>query len=234
MTIKAKFKPLRFNRLPLEEQLARSRDFLALMNTRRTVRDFSSQPFPIELIKNAIATANTAPSGANQQPWTFVMVSDPQIKRQIRIAAEAEEKESYENRMSDEWLEALAKLGTDWRKPHIETAPYLLVVFHQPFGLRIDPISGAERKIKHYYSIESVGIAVGMLLCSLHNAGLATLTHTPSPMAFLGEILQRPSNERAFVLIPVGYPADDAQVPVISKKSPDVVTVHVEEGKHDG
>lgn len=227
MPTTAQFTSLKFERLPLDEQLTRSRSFLQMMRTRRTVRDYSSDPVPIKLIENAIAAAGTAPSGANQQPWTFVVVSDPHIKRKIRIAAENEEKESYDNRMSAEWLAALAPLGTDWRKAHIEDAPYLIVVFLQAFGLRVDPQTHEEVKIKHYYSVESVGIAVGMLLTSLHQAGLATLTHTPSPMAFLAEILERPSNERAFVLIPVGYPTDDAQVPILSKKSLDDIMVHI-------
>jgi iodotyrosine deiodinase len=226
MTSHAEFIPLKFERLPEDEMLRRSREFLARMQTRRTVRDFSCAPVPFELIENAIATAATAPSGANQQPWTFVVVRDPEVKRQIREAAEKEERESYEHRMSQEWLDALAPLGTDWHKPHLETAPYLIVVFHQPYGLEMET-DGAERKAKHYYSVESVGIAVGMLLSSLHQAGLATLTHTPSPMGFLAEVLHRPSNERAFVVIPVGYPADNAHVPNITKKPLDQVMVVV-------
>lgn len=217
--------PLNFQRLAPDEQFARSREFLARMRTRRTVRDFSPEPVPYELIQNAIAAAATAPSGANQQPWTFVVVSDPDIKKRIRAVAEAEEKESYERRMSDEWLQALAPLGTDWHKPHLEDAPYLIVVFRQSYGIKTDPSTGEEVRVKHYYSEESVGIAVGMLLASLHLAGLATLTHTPSPMGFLSEILQRPPNERAFVLIPVGYPAPDATVPTITKKPLDEVLV---------
>lgn len=228
MIKQAQFQPLAFERLPLDAQIERSRQFLARMRTRRTVRAFSTEPVPLELIENAIATAATAPSGANQQPWTFVVVSDPKIKWQIRAAAEAEEKESYEHRMSDEWLESLAPLGTDWHKPHLEDAPYLIVVFRQAYGLQHDLITGEDAKIKHYYSEESVGIAVGMLLCSLHLAGLATLTHTPSPMGFLGQILNRPSNERPYVLIPVGYPAADAQVPVISKKTLNEVMIHLD------
>jgi iodotyrosine deiodinase len=223
----AKFQRLDFERLPTEQQLARSREFLAQMRTRRTVRDFSPEPVPLELITNAIATASTAPSGANQQPWTFVVVSDPQVKRQIRIAAEAEEKESYERRMSQEWLEALAHLGTDWHKPHLEDAPYLIVVFAQAYEVQNDPETGEQRRIKHYYVTESVGIAVGMLLASLHLAGLATLTHTPSPMKFLSDVLNRPENERALVVIPVGYPAENAKVPVITKKPLDAVMVVV-------
>lgn len=228
MTQTYPFIPLKFERLKHEEQLTRSRQFLARIRMRRTVREYSSEPVPYELIENAIRAAGTAPSGANQQPWTFVVVSDPDIKRQIRMAAEAEEKASYENRMSDEWLEALAPLGTDWRKPHIEDAPYLIVVFKQAYGYKIDAGTGERRKIKHYYVDESVGIAVGLLLTSLHLAGLATLTHTPSPMGFLSEILQRPQNERAYVVIPVGYPAEDATVPDIHKKPLDEILVRFE------
>ncbi|MBZ0280712.1 MAG: nitroreductase family protein [Anaerolineae bacterium] len=218
MNTQAQFHPLIFDPLTPAEQLARSRQFLERMRTRRTVREFSTESVPFELIENAIATAATAPSGANQQPWTFVVVSNPALKKQIREAAEAEEKESYQNRMSAEWLAALAHLGTDWHKPHLEDAPYLIVVFRQAYGLVIDPETGMETKIKHYYTEESVGIAVGLLLASLHQAGLATLTHTPNPMGFLGEILHRPANERAYVIVPVGYPAADAHVPVITKK----------------
>lgn len=218
---------LNFERLAPDEQLSRSREFLARLRTRRTVRDFSTEPVPYELIENAIAAAATAPSGANQQPWTFVVVSDPALKQQIRAAAEAEEKESYAHRMSDAWLEALAHLGTNWNKPHLEDAPYLIVVFRQSYGIQTDPATGEAVKVKHYYSEESVGIAVGLLLASLHLAGLATLTHTPSPMGFLSEILQRPPNERAFVVIPVGYPAPDATVPTITKKPLSEVLVHI-------
>ena len=214
----AVFEPLEFEHIDPAEQERRSAEFLRRMRQRRTVRDFSTEPVPYALIENAIRVAGSAPSGANQQPWTFVVVSDAALKRQIRLAAEAEEKESYERRMSQEWLNALAPLGTDWRKPHIETAPYLIVVFRQAYGLRIDAATGAEIRSRHYYSEESVGIAVGFLLAALHISGLATLTHTPSPMKFLAEILDRPPNERAYVLIPVGYPAPDARVPAISKK----------------
>jgi nitroreductase len=226
MTTPYPFKPLQFDRLAPEEQLARSRDFLNIMRKRRTVREFSREPVPLELIENAIATAGTAPSGANQQPWTFAVVSNPDIKRQIRIAAEDEEKESYEHRMTAEWLEALAPLGTDWHKPHLEDAPYLIIVFRQAYGLSQD--GDDVRKKHYYYTEESVGIAVGMLLASLHQAGLATLTHTPNPMGFLAEILKRPANERAYVVIPVGYPADDARVPDISKKPLDEIMVRFE------
>ena len=219
MTITARFQSLDFETIDVGEQLRRSRVYTERMLTRRTVRDFSSRKVPYELIENALKVAGSAPSGANQQPWTFVVVSDPAIKREIRIAAEAEEKDSYQRRMSQEWLDALAHLGTDWRKPHIEEAPYLIVVFRQAYGVALDEASGEERRLKHYYSEESVGIAVGFLLSALHISGLATLTHTPSPMQFLREILERPPNERPFVLIPVGYPAEDATVPVIEKKT---------------
>ncbi len=227
MMTDAQYHRLDFNRLNPEEQLEQSRWFLGRIRQRRTVRDFSTEPVPYELIENAVAAAATAPSGANQQPWTFVVVRDPAIKRQIRVAAEAEEQESYANRMSQEWLDALAHLGTDWQKPHLEDAPYLIIVFRQSYGLESDQTTGESVKIKHYYSEESVGIAVGILLTSLHLAGLATLTHTPSPMKFLSEILDRPPNERAYVVIPVGFPAPDAQVPVITKKPLNDVLVQV-------
>ncbi len=214
------FVPHRFVRLSENEQIARSRAFLEHMRERRTVRDFSPEPVPVELIENAIAAAGTAPSGAHQQPWTFVVVSDPDVKRRIRTAAEDEERRSYEGRMPDEWLEALRRLGTDWRKPHIERAPYVIVVFEQAYGIRVD-----ETKIKHYYVRESVGIAVGILLASLHQAGLATLTHTPSPMGFLREILDRPENERPYVLVPVGYPAAGCTVPDLERKALEEILV---------
>ena len=199
------------------ERLEASRQFLNVMGRRRTIRQFSSEPVPRELIDNAIRAAASAPSGANQQPWTFVVVSDPQTKRRIRDAAEAVEREGYEHRMSAEWLAALGPLGTDWHKPMLTEAPYLIVVFEQSYGLQTDP-DGSIRKVKHYYVRESVGIAVGVLVASLTHAGLATLTHTPSPMTFLARLLGRPANERAYVLIPVGYPAADAQVPDITRK----------------
>jgi iodotyrosine deiodinase len=208
-----RFVPLAFERLTREEQIARSRAFLGRMRERRTVRDFSSEPVPYELVENAVATAGTAPSGAHQQPWTFVIVSDRGVKRRIREAAEQEERRSYDSRMPDEWLEALRPLGTDWRKLHIEDAPYLVVVFEHAYGIRPDG-----SKVKNYYVKESVGIAVGLLLASLHEAGLATLTHTPSPMGFLREILDRPENERPYVLIPVGYPAEGCVVPDLERK----------------
>lgn len=211
------FVPLQFDRLPAEEQLRRAAEFALRMNTRRTVREFSAEPVPFELIETAIRVAGRAPSGANQQPWHFVVVRDPEIKRQIRVAAEAEEKESYEHRMPDDWLAALAPLGTDWHKEFLEIAPYLIVVFREDYGLAKNP-DGSERKVKHYYVQESVGIACGFLLAALHWMGLATLTHTPSPMGFLARILNRPANERPYLLVPVGYPAPGAEVPDIAKK----------------
>ena len=220
MTTEPRFVPLEFTRYPEAEQLARSRRFLEEMGRRRTVRQFSREPVPYELVENAVATAGTAPSGAHQQPWTFVVVADPELKRRIREAAEEEERRSYESRMPNEWLEALRPLGTDWRKPHIEDAPYLVVVFEQAYGVRPDGT-----KVKHYYVRESVGIAVGLLLASLHRAGVATLVHTPSPMGFLREILGRPENERPYVLIPVGYPAQDCSVPDLERKSIDDILV---------
>ena len=200
-----------------EAQLLASRKFLQTMEKRRTIREYSDKQVPFELIENAIRAASLAPSGANQQPWIFVVVSDPELKRQLLIATEKEERKSYEGRMSPEWLEALKHLGTDWHKPHIEQAPYIIVVFAQIYGLVTEP-DGMQRKVKHYYVQESVGIAVGILLSSLTHAGLATLTHTPNPMGFLSKLLQRPPNERAYVLIPVGYPAANATVPTLIKR----------------
>ena len=208
--------PLVFERMTEVEQLRASREFRLRMAERRTVRFFSPEPVPFELIENAVRCASLAPSGANQQPWRFVVIQDAEIKRRIREAAEAEERESYEHRMPSEWLQALAPLGTDWNKDFLEIAPYLVVVFRLDYG--VEEIDGVERKIKHYYVQESVGIATGFLLAALHMSGLATLTHTPSPMGFLGEILGRHKSERPFVLIPVGYPAPDATVPAIGKK----------------
>ena len=209
--------PLEFPRLPSGEQIRRVREFAAWMGRRRTVRHFSPEPVPREIIDAAIEVAASAPSGANMQPWRFVVVSDPDVKRRIRAAAEAEERESYERRMPDDWLEALAPLGTDWHKDFLEIAPHLIVVFRIDYGLET-LADGRERHIKHYYVMESVGIACGFLLAALHVAGLATLTHTPSPMGFLADILERPKNEKAYLLIPVGYAAPDAMVPGITKK----------------
>jgi iodotyrosine deiodinase len=209
--------PLVFERLSEEEGRARVRAFLASLRRRRTVRDFAADPVPPDLIDTAIEAAATAPSGANRQPWRFVVVSDPATRRKIREAAEAEEREFYERRAPAEWLTDLAPLGTDWHKPFLEVAPYLIVVFrldYEPERLA----DGTARSHKNYYVQESVGIAVGMLLAALHTAGLATLTHTPSPMGFLAEILGRPKHERPYLVIPVGYPAKDARVPDIARK----------------
>lgn len=209
--------PLDFKELSPDEQIKRADEFFEMLNRRRTVRDYSDRDVPIELIEKAIATAGTAPSGANLQPWRFVVVKDAEIKRQIREAAEKEEHESYHGRMSEKWLRWLAPLGTNEHKPFLEIAPYLIVVF------RINSITEDGETEPTYYSQESVGIAVGLLLAALHNMGLATLTHTPSPMKFLQEILGRPKNEIPFVLIPVGYPADDAKVPDIDRKPLDEI-----------
>lgn len=206
------FAPLDFTRLAEDEMRVRAGAFLELVRTRRSVRHFSSDPIPIDVVETAIAAAATAPSGANQQPWRFVLVTDPAIKRQIREAAESEERDNYERRFPDEWLHALEPFGTDWHKEFLETAPCLIVVFRIDYGLE----KGEKRK--HYYVQESVGIACGFLLAALHAAGLATLTHTPSPMGFLATILNRPANERPFLLIPVGYPEKEARVPLIQKK----------------
>ncbi|MCI0448983.1 MAG: nitroreductase family protein [Chlorobi bacterium] len=194
--------------------LKKSKEFYEFMNKRRTVRDFSSKPVPKEIIEIIILTASSSPSGAHKQPWTFCVVSDPEIKKQIRIEAEKEEYENYHGRMPKEWLEDLAYLGTDWHKPFLEAAPYLIVVFKKLYDILPD---GTRRT--NYYVTESVGIACGFLLAAIHNAGLAALTHTPSPMGFLTEILNRPENERPFLLIPVGYAAENVKVPGLKRKS---------------
>ncbi|HJQ37585.1 MAG TPA: nitroreductase family protein [Thermoanaerobaculia bacterium] len=193
--------------------IAAARAFLETLRKRRTVREFSDQPVPGEVIDLCIEAAATAPSGANLQPWTFVVVRDPEIKREIRIAAEKEEYENYHGRMPEEWLRVLAPLQTDWHKEFLEIAPVLIVVFKEDYGIAPDG-----SRVTHYYVNESVGIACGFLLAALNAAGLATLTHTPSPMGFLREILDRPKNEKAFLLIPVGYPAEGCRVPDIQKK----------------
>ncbi len=215
------FVPLpHFTEYPPAEMLERSQRFLNLMRRRRTVRDFSPRPVPREIIENCLLTAGSAPSGANMQPWHFVVVSDAEVKKRIRIAAEEVEREFYHQRAPDYWLEALKPLGTDEHKPYLETAPYLIVIFTQLHTLRPDG-----EKLKHYYLPESVGIATGLLITALHNCGLATLTHTPQPMKFLREILGRPAHESPFLILVAGYPAEDAMVPVITKKSlPDFVT----------
>jgi len=207
------FKKLDFEEYSESKMRSRSESFLNEIITRRTVREFSDRIVPIDIINNCIKTAASAPSGANKQPWQFVVVRDSGIKTKIREAAEKEEKEFYGHRATKEWLEDLNQFGTDWHKPFLEIAPYLIVIFRKIYDLEGD---GTQRK--NYYVNESVGIASGFLLAALHHAGLITLTHTPSPMNFLGEILNRPKNEKAFLLIPVGYPAKDAEVPDISKK----------------
>lgn len=211
---KPQFEPLSgYVEYPTGEMKRRAARFFALMRTRRTVRQFARREVPEEIIQDCLRTAGTAPSGANMQPWHFVLINDPAVKRRIRIAAEKEEREFYARRAPPEWLEALAPLGTDAEKPFLENAPYLIAIFQQRFGLLPDG-----RKLKHYYAAESVGIATGLLIAALHNAGLVTLTHTPSPMNFLNEILERPENEKPFLLLVVGFPEQDAVVPKISKK----------------
>jgi nitroreductase len=222
--MKAAFTKLEFTPLPEADMIQRARDFYTLLKRRRSVRDFSDKPVPKEILEQALLTAGTAPNGANQQPWRFVVVSNPEVKRKIRIAAEEEEREFYQRRAPEEWLDALAPLGTDEHKPFLETAPYLIAIFAQIHGVKED---GA--KVKHYYVSESVGIATGFLVAALHNAGLACLTHTPSPMNFLNEILNRPSNERPYVLLVVGYPAKNAKVPVITKKSLEQIATFLEQ-----
>ncbi len=201
---------------PVEEMRQRLKDFYADVQRRRTVREFSDRPVPRDIIETALMASSTAPSGANLQPWHFVVVSRPETKKKIREAAEVEEREFYEHRASEEWLAALEPLGTDDQKPFLETAPYLIAVFLQKFGELPDG-----RKVKHYYPVESTGLATGILITALHHAGLATLTHTPSPMKFLNEILGRPKSERPFLLLVVGYPDDEARVPDIKRKSLD-------------
>lgn len=199
--------------------LERAQQFYSFMDKRRSVRDFSDKPVPQEVIEQILLTASTAPSGAHKQPWTFCVVSNPDLKRKIREAAEKEEYESYQHRMSPEWLEDLAPLGTDWHKPFLEVAPWLIVVFKKAYDLRPD---GTKRN--NYYVSESVGLACGFLISAIHHAGLVTLTHTPSPMNFLTKLLGRPENERPFLLLPVGYPADTAQVPDLRRKQLDEVS----------
>ena len=213
------FRPLEeYRRYPVEKMRRRVRSFRQEMERRRTVREYSDEDVPREIIEEAIRAAGRAPSGANMQPWHFSVVQSGDVKRQIREAAEAEERRFYEERATEEWLEALEPLGTDPEKPFLERAPYLIAVFAESYGITDD---GEQRK--HYYVQESVGIATGVLITALHHAGLATLTHTPSPMNFLNEILERPENERPFLLLVTGFPAGDARVPEIGKKSLDEI-----------
>jgi nitroreductase len=209
----ATFEPLSFARLPADEMLQRARDFHAELDRRRTTRHFSSEPVPRELVELAIRSAGTAPSGAHRQPWRFVAVDDPVLKAKMRAAAEAQEHENYHGRMPPEWLEALAPLGTDEHKAHITDAPWVIVVFRQLYEMRDDGT-----RVKNYYVGESVGIATGLLIAAIHHMGLVTLTHTPSPMGFLATLLRRPLNERAYLLMPVGFPAADAQVPALRRR----------------
>ncbi|MFX0016476.1 MAG: nitroreductase family protein [Promethearchaeota archaeon] len=197
-----------------DEMIKRSIEMYDFVNSRRSIRNFSDKPIPRIIIEYIIRTAGTAPSGANKQPWTFVIVSNSDLKRKIRLAAELEEKEFYEHKISDEWRQDLVPLGTSWEKPFLEIAPYLIVVFQQKYHLDEN-----NKKRKNYYVIKSVGIAVGMLILAIHNAGLATLTHTPISMNFLRDLLGRPENEKAFVIMPVGYPKENVEVPDIKRKS---------------
>lgn len=209
-----RFMPLKgYREYPVDEMKRRAAEFRAELSRRRSVRQFSDRPVPAEVIEECLLAAGSAPSGANMQPWHFVVVSDPEVKRRIREAAEEEEARFYRERAPEEWLEALAPLGTDEHKPFLETAPHLIVIFVQSHG-----VTGEGKKYKHYYATESVGIATGLLVAAVHNAGLVSLTHTPSPMGFLGEILGRPAHERPFLILVVGYPAADAVVPDIARK----------------
>ncbi len=209
----SRFVPYASDRVPPAEMRARAESLYQLLNRRRSVRDFATDPVPREMIELAVATASTAPSGAHRQPWRFVAVDDPAIKRRIRLAAEEEERAFYAHRATDEWRQALEPLGTDWQKPFLEEAPWLVVAFEELYA-----VDDQGNRIKNYYVKESVGLACGLFIVALHNMGLVTLTHTPSPMAFLSEILGRPDNERPFILFPVGYPAPQAQVPDLRRK----------------
>ena len=225
MTDEYPFIPLPdYTEYPIEQMRERLREFYEDVDRRRTVREFSDRPVPRDIIEDALRAAGTAPSGANLQPWHFVVVSGAEAKQKIRAAAEVEEREFYEHRASEEWLQALEPLGTDSNKPFLETAPYLIAVFLQKFGTLPDG-----RKVKHYYPVESTGLASGILITALHRAGLVCLTHTPSPMAFLNEILGRPKSERPFLLLVTGYPADDATVPDIERKPLDDFVTFVED-----
>ena len=210
----ANFTPLQHERFEEKEMRSRAETFYQEIRRRRTVRHFSDRPVPQDIIENCLRAAGTAPSGANMQPWHFVVVIDAKIKHRIRQAAEEEEKAFYEQRAPQEWLDALAPLGTTPEKPFLETAPYLIAIFAESYSISLEG-----RRVKNYYVSESVGIATGILITALHHAGLATLTHTPSPMGFLNNILKRPKNERPYLLLVTGYPAEDAVVPVITKKT---------------
>ncbi len=214
------FIPLAFERIDPEASLARAQAFYQDMNRRRTTRHFATDPVPRAWIEHAIRTAGTAPSGAHQQPWTFVAVSDPALKAAIRTAAEEEERAFYRERATPEWLDALAPLGTDEHKPHLTDAPWVIVLFRQAYG-----VDAEGEKRTYYYTQESCGIAAGFFIAAIHAMGLVTLTHTPSPMAFLSQLLERPANEKAMLVMPVGYPAPDARVPDLHRKSLDDIAV---------
>lgn len=205
--------PLEYVRRPAAAMMERGEQFVSDLERRRSVREFSSDPVPRECIEFAIRAARSAPSGAHRQPWRFVVVDDPELKRQIRVAAEDEERENYEHRFPEEWKDALAPLGTDWHKPFLETAPYLVIVFKELHG-----VDARGRRVSNYYVNESVGIACGLFIAALHVMGLVTLTHTPNPMGFLSELLGRPANEKPYILFPVGYPAPGARVPDLTRK----------------
>ena len=212
--VKPAFIPIpAYREYPIEEMKRRAAEFHSDVQRRRTVREFSDRPVPREVIEDCLCAASTAPSGANMQPWHFVVVSDAAIKQKIRVAAEQEEHEFYHHKAPQEWLDALEPLGTNEHKPFLETAPYLIVIFGQSYGVLPDG-----RKVKHYYAQESVGIATGILITAIHHAGLVSLTHTPSPMGFLNELLGRSAQERPFLILVVGYPAENATVPVITKR----------------
>lgn len=214
----AEFEPLAFTRRPEAEMIERANDFYDEMNRRRTTRHFSTEPVPRRLIELAIRTAGTAPSGAHHQPWRFVAVNDAALKQEMRVAAEAEELKTYQGRMSDEWRRALAVLGTDHVKEHITDAPWVVVLFKESYG-----VDAGGNKFKHYYVDESVGIAAGLFIAAVHRMGLCTLTHTPTPMKFLRDLLHRPANETAVLVLPVGYPAPGARVPKIGRKTLDEI-----------
>lgn len=205
-------------KVKIEDIEQSANEYYEVMNSRRSIRDFSGKPVSKQVIEDILKTASTAPSGAHKQPWTFCVVESSELKSKIRVAAEEEERKSYEGRMSEEWLEDLKPLGTNHSKPFLEIAPYLIIVFKKPYDLDENG-----NKLQNYYVNESVGIACGMLISAIHNAGLVTLTHTPSPMNFLTKLLERPSNERAFLLLPVGYPANETYVPDIQRKQLDEV-----------